>query len=69
MSQQNNKPAFPTVDYIHHEDSGMSKRLYVACKAMEAMMIDKLHPNDEMIKGVVRDAYKIADEMLKQEEK
>ena len=47
---------------------GMSKRFYAACKAMQAMMMDKLHPNENMIKGVVEDAYKIADEMLKQEE-
>lgn len=62
------KKAFPTVDYIHNEDSGMSKRFYAACKAMQAMFIDKLHPNDQMVKEIVKDAYRIADEMLKQEE-
>ncbi len=69
MTQQNNESAFPWGDYegLKAGQSGMSKRFYAACKAMEAMMMDKLHPNDKMIKGVIKDAYRIADEMLKQE--
>ena len=47
---------------------GMSKRFYAACKAMQAMMTDKLHPNENLIKDVVDDAFEIADEMIRQDE-
>ena len=61
--------AFPNItdDMPVDGQPGMSKRFYAACKAMQAMMADKLHPNKNMIKGVVEDAYKIADEIIKQE--
>ena len=48
----------------YHE--GMSKRFYAACAAMQGMLANQsvTHIPDEI---VIRTAYKLADELLKQE--
>ncbi len=47
--------------------NGMSKRFYAACAAMQGMLANQSVTNvpDEI---VIKTAYKIADELLKQED-
>ena len=60
-------PAFPA-DPATHRFSGMSKRFYAACAAMQGLCADPNVTLDE--KGVIRImqlSYSCADELLKQE--
>ena len=56
---------------------GMSKRFYAACKAMQQLIDSRIfeikdtnYPQHTIIdrKNLVKEAYKVADEMIKQEE-
>ena len=69
--------AFPMVDSGSGAHQGMSKRFYAACKAMQGLInlgmyciTDATYPQHTIIdrKRSVAEAFKIADEMLKQED-
>lgn len=49
---------------------GMSKRFYAACAAVSGIMANSnaIPFHDVHFKSIVEDAYKIADELLKQED-
>ena len=63
-----NEPAFPGLHpskECHYQDSGMRLRDYFAAKAMQGMLAySYLHPLS-MEDGCARDAYAMADAMLK----
>ena len=66
----NDKPAFPN-DYHPNNDPrsiGMSKRFYAACAAMQGICAD---PNVKLDENgcvtVAKMAYRVADELLSQE--
>lgn len=72
------EPAFPldgiyALDAIKSNNNGMSKRFYAACAAMQGMLSNssikaKLGENcDNEI--IIKIAYTLADELLKQENK
>lgn len=86
MANNNEKlgqePAFATSAMLSRDEdvyqSGMSKRFYAACAAMQGMLsnpniadqlksINKNISTKESYAIVVRSAYSIADELLKQE--
>jgi hypothetical protein len=58
-----NEPAFPTGTGITPYKSGMTLRDYFAAKAMQALIEKYSHNGD-----VARNAYNIADAMLKARE-
>ena len=63
------EPAFPNENTEFCQDPycyGMSKRFYAACAAMQGMLANQsvTHIPDEI---VIKTAYKLADELLKQE--
>ena len=61
-------PAFPTINYAAVYSEGMSLRDYFAAKAMQGMLAYAfLHPL-AMEDGCARDAYAMADAMLKARE-
>jgi hypothetical protein len=66
-----NEPAFPGLHpskECHYQDSGMRLRDYFAAKAMQGMLAySYLHPLS-MEDGCARDAYAMADAMLKARE-
>ena len=48
--------------------SGMSKRFYAACAAMQGLIIISSYPHSkEARETLIEDSYAIADELLKQE--
>ena len=73
------EPAFPA----SHEQfetiptyKGMSKRFYAACAAMQGMLAHSTRyhcrPEDSHLtwkQGLIKEAYELADELLRQEEK
>lgn len=71
------QPAFPFVEeqignYGEKYDvitSGMSKRFYAACAAMSGIMANQsAEPTiDTHFKNIAEDAYRMADELLRQE--
>lgn len=72
MANNNEKlcqePAFASAcanEQSHHIETGMSKRFYAACAAMQGL----LHYGGRVdnIEVLVKDAYAFADELLKQE--
>lgn len=72
MGKEKNSPAYPqnNEDLIEHaiaygkSPKGMSKRFYAACQAIVGIAsMEKMKSPKEMVER----AYKIADEMLKQE--
>ena len=71
MSETKNlgkEPAFPNESnaYMQMPDCfGMSKRFYAACAAMQGILSNN-PPSDD--KTLVKQAYAIADELLKQED-
>jgi hypothetical protein len=77
MSKENlgQEPAFPT-DLDTFNQTGINKRFYAACAAMQGMISTHANPNashpmydsNEDITNVVRACYAYADELLKQEE-
>ena len=55
-------------------DSGMSKRFYATCAAMQGLLTNEIYMSymakeyrEKTNKAVIEDAYEIADELLKQE--
>ena len=63
------EPAFPCEHFPQDSTvEGMSKRFYAACAAMQGMLAN---PNENLVhtvdSDIVRVAYKMADELLKQE--
>jgi len=71
------EPAFPLEyeDYnstgllCKRQEFGISKRLYIATMVIQGIVSDtSVSLDDTSIMGIVRLAYKTADEMLKQEE-
>ena len=63
-------PAFPANDDYYgntgiHE-IGMSKRFYAACMAMQGLMTNN---DDPAYKYIAKASFKMADELLKQENK
>ena len=71
MTTNTGGPAFPGLHpskECHFQDSGMTLRDYFAAKAMEGMLAySYLHPLS-MEDGCARDAYDMADAMLKARE-
>jgi hypothetical protein len=68
MNIDTGRPAFPTTQYINGispsgHDVGMTLRDYFAAKAMQALAQKYSHEGD-----ISRNAYKIADAMLKARE-
>lgn len=61
-------PAFPK-NNVH--EKGMSKRFYAACAAMQGFLsygvANPLGTNDPNYELIVKQSYKFADELLKQE--
>jgi len=61
MSEINDTPAFPTVQYAHGgEADGMSMRDYFAAKAMQAL----IETSEYQLEVIPRMAYEMADGML-----
>ena len=73
-------PAFPVTEYSDNHGgasaNGMSKRFYAACAAMQGLLpstvrlsLDGTLENDyaERNKSVVEAAYRLADEIIRQE--
>jgi hypothetical protein len=64
------EPAFPfeSKEYgnVGINETGMSKRFYAACAAMQGLLSNQSYFVSSAIR-VVEDSYKIADELLKQE--
>ena len=63
------EPAFPCEHFPQDSTvEGMSKRFYAACAAMQGMLAN---PNENLVhtvdNDIVRVAYRMADELLKQE--
>lgn len=58
-------PAFPSNFANTNEYSGMSLRDYMAAKAMQAFIINKIMTSDETVNA----AYEMADKMLKERNK
>ena len=69
---KNNTPAFPFVnespikerDFVEY---GMSKRFYAACAAMQAILSNPSH--DGGYNNLAVAAFRIADQLLEQEDK
>ena len=64
-----NEPAFPAENLEQYSYLDMSKRFYAACMAMQGILTgirltNSIAPDSERI---VKDAYRISDELLKQE--
>ena len=61
-------PAFP-VESFQQQSNGMSKRYFTACMATQGILSNQLAAPTSNIhfKNIVEDAYKIADELIKQE--
>lgn len=65
----------PNKTRVYHHETGMSKRFYAACVAMQGMLASHANPNglhpmhssDEDIEKAIKTCYKYADELLKQE--
>lgn len=66
MTKQGQKPAFPSE---RPYETGMSKRFYAACAAMTGILssIDYNDLTFDKGKVIVMTSYRIADELLKQE--
>ena len=68
--KQINAPAFPveSKEYgnIGINEIGMSKRFYAACMAMQGLMTNN---DDPAYKYIAKASFKMADELLKQENK
>lgn len=63
MSEINDTPAFPTMQYAHGgEADGMSMRDYFAAKAMQGLLSDS--DSGLRYEDVPRLAYQLADGML-----
>jgi len=67
------EPAF-TIENISSDGTretwhGMNKRFYAACAAMQGLTqrFTALYSTDKDISAMVKQSYKIADELLKQE--
>lgn len=61
-------PAFPR-DHAHDGHNGMTLRDYFAAKAMQAMLAAQIKAlGDATIPNVAKDAYRMADGMLKARE-
>jgi hypothetical protein len=61
--------AFPLTDSETFANNGMSKRFYAACCVMQGMCADPniMLNNPTNITTVVKIAYNVADELLRQE--
>lgn len=65
----------PNKTRVYHYETGMSKRFYAACVAMQGMLASHanlnsshpMHSSDEDIEKAIKTCYKYADELLKQE--
>lgn len=66
MARDLNKdePAFPR-DWAHAGHNGMSLRDYFAAKAMAAIIVGNNADVSSLMLGAARDAYAVADYMLK----
>lgn len=67
FAMSNSELNFNIQGVVKDESNGMSKRFYAACAAMQGMLANQsvTHIPDEI---VIKTAYKIADELLKQED-
>ena len=63
MSKNTGGPAFPTATLAQKTEGGMTLRDYFAAKAMQGLTQKYSHEGD-----ISRNAYKIADAMLKARE-
>ena len=60
---------------VNSPEDGMSKRFYAACAAMQGMLAHSTRyhcrKEDEALtwkQGIIKEAYELADELLKQEQ-
>lgn len=74
--KQINTPVFPVATLgngVSFYEPGMSKRFYAACAAMQGLLSNHVYMDNLADKfedagiGVVKDAYEIADKLLKKE--
>jgi hypothetical protein len=68
--ENNNKlgqtSAFPTTDNPLWKGTGMNKRFYAACTAMQGLIInERFHKSD--LQDIITKSFILADELLKQE--
>jgi hypothetical protein len=57
--------AFPSGDYVHGGEAGMTLRDYFAAKAMQASLtVIREFPDETWRDGLACDAYRMADAML-----
>lgn len=74
MENKENKlgeePAFPIVDngQLCSIEFGMSKRFYAACMVLQGLLSNPTIISSTTESCIVKDAYSLADELLKQEE-
>jgi len=63
------EPAFAACSDTYGND-GMSKRFYAACAAMQGLSVNHLYANTHGSdpKKLIKTAYELADELLKQED-
>ena len=60
------EPYYPA--FASESDQGMSKRFYAACCAMQGLLANpSVAVNTAPYGDIISDAYKYADELLKQE--
>ena len=67
MNNENGGPAFPEGNF-EHKTSGMTLRDYFAAKAMQAIIVDTMKATSGDAERAARNAYVIADWMLKARE-
>jgi hypothetical protein len=66
MSNTNNGgPAFPTATLAQKTEGGMTLRDYFAAKAMQALLSSPNCPRQVNDEELARQAYEVADAMLK----
>lgn len=74
-SDNNDEPGHGRTKNSHPQNLGMSKRLYIAIKAMQGLLANPDvvqykhdHPRNDMAPIIAKAAYEFADELLKQED-
>ena len=74
FAMSNSELNFNKQGVVKDESNGMSKRFYAACAAMQGMLAHSTRyhcrKEDEALtwkQGMIKEAYELADELLKQE--
>lgn len=67
--QQYEERAFPQLsNSFFGNQLGMSKRFYAACAAMQGLLSKTYESSTELDPLIVQHSYRLADELLRQEE-